>query len=192
MNVTYCVDVGSVVGGNFAWARLTDDIRGPDRRHELGGSHAVIELRERLRADLSDARRSVTIGFESQLFVPLRDTPRRLTSARGAFEHSSFAGGPGSAVLVTGLVQVAFLLDGLGDRVTTSRTEFDSDRTGRLLVWEAFVSGAMEPAPMCVGGEHSVHACDAIMAATAAHIFPCAVRGCCAGHRVAAWWISPR
>lgn len=169
MNVTYCVDVGSVAGGNFAWARVTDDVCGAEAVHELGGSHAVIELRERLRADLNNAQHAVSIGFESPLFVPLRDTPTRLTSARGTFEHSSFAGGPGSAVLVTGLVQIAFLLEGLGDRVTTSRTEFDKDRAGRLLVWEAFVSGATEPAPICVGGDHSVHACDAILAATAAH-----------------------
>jgi hypothetical protein len=169
VNVTYCVDVGSVAGGNFAWARVTDDAYGSGAEHDSGGSDAVTELRNRIRADLSDAERAVSIGFESPLFLPLRGTPARLTSVRGAFEHSSFAGGPGSAVLVTGLMQVAFLLDGLGDRVTTSHTVFDADRTRRLFVWEAFVSGMTEPAPICVGGQHSVHACDAILAATAAH-----------------------
>ena len=38
VNVTYCVDVGSVAGGNFAWARRTDDVRGAGAEHELGGT----------------------------------------------------------------------------------------------------------------------------------------------------------
>lgn len=73
-------------------------------------------------------------------------------------------------MLVTGLVQLAYLLEGLADRATTSRSEFDRDPVGRLFVWEAFVSGALGPfAPPCDPTDHTAHACDAIAAARAAH-----------------------
>lgn len=165
VNVTYCIDVGSIAGGNFGWARITDEQRGAEAVH----GDVAEQLRNQLRRDVVDPASHVSIGFESPLFVPLRDQPRRLTAARGRFEHSSFAGGPGSAVLVTGLVQLAYVLEGLQSAVATSQSVFAREPSERLFVWEAFVSGSADPAPNCAGGRHTPHACDAIAAATAAH-----------------------
>lgn len=161
--ITYCVDVGSVRSGNFGWARVTDT------GWEIGeGTGAAPAIVERLRNDCSGDD-PVSIGFESPLFLPLRTDPMELGRARGEWEHSSFAGGLGASVLVTGLVQLAYVLRDAGRPVTSDAT---ADQLEELVVWEAFVSGratASMTRPDCPGGAHGSHACDALVAALEWH-----------------------
>lgn len=161
--VTYCVDVGSVRGGNFGWARVTDG------DWEVGeGDSAAVRLVEALERDCAGDG-LVSIGFESPLFLPLRSDAMDLTRARASWEHSSFAGGLGASVLVTGLVEAAYVLRDRSRVVTSDAASVDRSE---LVVWEAFVSGrstAEMTVPTCPGGEHGVHACDALVAAVEWH-----------------------
>lgn len=111
----------------------------------------------------------MSIGFESPLFLPLRADPADLARARGPWEHSSFAGGLGASVLVTGLVEAAYVLRRVAREVTS---DIDAAGTASLVVWEAFVSGHATDemtVPRCPGGDHGAHACDALVAAFAWH-----------------------
>lgn len=163
--ITYAADVGSVRSGNFAWARISDG----EPSASGSGTQALDELRRKIRADVERDEAAVSVGFEAPLFIPLRDASPTLTRARGPFEHSSFAGGPGAAVLVTGLTQLAYVLAELEDIATSDHR--DAGDPGRLYVWEAFVSGSAGDAPVCPLDtvDHPVHECDALVVAKAAH-----------------------
>ena len=160
--VTFCVDVGSIPNGNFAWARIDGDGWDTDE-----GPEAPESLRQRLVADLAGGR-AVSIGFEAPLFLPLRADPSKLTAKRAGWEHAAFSAGAGAGALVTGLMQAAWVLSAVGRDVTTSPRL----ASGRLLVWEAFVFGSETTytrQPTCPGGIHGPHTCDALVAASEAH-----------------------
>ncbi|MFP5309106.1 MAG: hypothetical protein ACLGIR_05950 [Actinomycetes bacterium] len=160
--VTYAADVGSVAKGSFAWARVASGE--PTSVGE--GREALDGLVASLQSDITAGRR-VTLGWEAPLFLAVRSDPQALTGARGPFERTravTASGGTGS--LVTGLLELAHL----ARRIPVPIVLGDQPVDGALVVWEAFVSGRIEPCPPCEPAVvHGLHGCDAVTVATAAH-----------------------
>jgi alkylated DNA nucleotide flippase Atl1 len=92
---------------------------------------------------------------------PSTRDPRRLGAARPGEGNRPFSGGPGTAALVTGLVQTAWILRSLRERRPGAVAFLDWDEftgVGRgLYLWEAFVTGKAKAAS---------HVDDALIAAT--------------------------
>lgn len=142
--VTYCVDVGSIARGNFAWARLAVDERAFDET-------ARSDIRELVRALVEDlsAGRAVALGFEAPIFVPVPDEANELGRARQGERDRPWSGGPGGTVLPTAIVQAAWILRSVREgspksAAFTSWSDFQDAREG-LFVWEAFVSHKVKP-----------------------------------------------
>jgi hypothetical protein len=138
MNI-FCADLGSVMRGNFGWfGRLSDgsSVSGND----IGELAATV-------ADLLNHRQAVALGFEAPMFVPLRDDPVEMTRCRKGETNANRIGGPGSAVLATGLAQVPWILREIRSRLevagsATMNWRAFSAGDGGLFLWEAFVSGS--------------------------------------------------
>ena len=73
--VVYCVDVGSVSTGKFAWARQEHG------RPEADSSQDMRYLGTRVATDLDEGR-SIALGFECPLFVPIHAEPQDLLKSR--------------------------------------------------------------------------------------------------------------
>lgn len=155
--VAACLDVGSVMSGGVGWA-----LRGPS-----GLSHGsdLVELVRAVSGVLLDGGR-VALGFECPLYVPRRADPRQLACQRIGEAGLNWCGGPGAAVLATGLVQVNWVLSRLAecDRSLRATTRWGEFGPSRLFVWEAFITSkhgdfAVMPAdlPTC-----SLHERDAV------------------------------
>lgn len=143
----YCVDVGAVRAGNFAWARLVHN----DDPMSSADPEALVAY---LAWDLSDGF-PVALGFECPLYVPLAekvvDTTRsraceKFTDKKGKLISRPWSAGAGCAVTTTGLGQTIWLLHALKSTLQTEVSTFlDWDlfkAEGRgLFVWEAFVTG---------------------------------------------------
>jgi hypothetical protein len=89
----------------------------------------------------------VSLGFECPLFVPVRDDPQRVASARTGDGQRSWSAGAGTGALATGMVQSLWVLrrvkDILGYAPRSTFDWDDFDRTDSVLLWEVFVtSGA--------------------------------------------------
>jgi alkylated DNA nucleotide flippase Atl1 len=157
--VIYAADIGSIKGGNFGWARL-DPKQGSTHVERNDGTE-IAELVDAVAHDLHVGERGVALGFECPLFVPVPEDPRRLGLARSGEGSRPFSGGPGTAALVTGLVQTAWVLRALRSRCPEAAAFLDWDdftRAGRgLCLWEAFVTGKAKGA---------AHVDDALIAAT--------------------------
>jgi hypothetical protein len=130
-----CADVGSVVSGNFGW--WASDRRSGQEPSAL--AHAV--------ATALDDGVPVALGFECPLFVPLREDEMRLTRARPGEGHRAWSAGAGCGALVTGIVQVTWVLRAVREALRSPRAAFlDWDAFSAagsgLLLWEAFVSGS--------------------------------------------------
>jgi hypothetical protein len=138
--IVYCADVGSIAAGNFAWARGR-----PDGPFEDGTD--IVELASRVADDL-DRSRSVALGFECPLFVPLPRDPRLLTQGRPGDGNRAWCAGAGAGALAVGLTEVGWVLRAIRERLRSEvpvhlrwdcfvRSSFPG-----LLLWEAFISGA--------------------------------------------------
>lgn len=157
--VIYAADIGSIKGGNFGWARL-DPKQGSTQVERNDGTE-IAELVDAVAHDLHVGERGVALGFECPLFVPVPKDPRRLGAARIGEGNRPFSGGPGTAALVTGLVQAAWVLRSLRERCPEAASflewqEFTNAGRG-LYLWEAFVTGKAKGA---------AHVDDALIAAT--------------------------
>jgi alkylated DNA nucleotide flippase Atl1 len=157
--VIYAADIGSIVSGNFGWARL--DPRQGSAQVERSNGIEIAELVDEVAQDLQHRRRGVALGFECPLFVPVPEDPFLLAAARPGEGNRPFSGGPGTAALVTGLVQTAWILRSLRQRCPQvvaflDWDEFTSAERG-LFLWEAFVTGKAKAA---------THIDDALVAAT--------------------------
>jgi len=137
-----CADVGSEARGNFGWAVC--DLPGAVKKVPDSGSIKTFAdaVLERLRSG-----RSVALGFECPLFVPLRAEPSDLTRPRAGEGNRPWSAGAGCGSLATGLVQAAWVLDRVRKALPTEpRVYFKwpdfEKHTGGLFLWEAFVSGA--------------------------------------------------
>jgi hypothetical protein len=135
-----CADIGSVKNGNFGWA-LRDY---PEPLREVPERASISEFAEAIEERLR-AGRSVALGFECPLFVPFREQPDELTSARRGEGNRAWSAGAGASSLVTGLVETAWLLAHIREsltpvpKLTMSWDEF-TEVPVALFLWEAFVS----------------------------------------------------
>ncbi len=155
----YAVDIGSTRSSGFGWACIDPDV--PDR---IIGSDSIEQLSARLVADLK-ARRSVALGLEAPLFIPIPVAASRLSRARNDEGSPCWAAPPGLTVASLGLHQAAWILRRVSEhcgnnirfQVAPSAWPPSPDST-ILFCWEAFVSGSVHS---------SSHVTDAATAATA-------------------------
>ncbi len=159
----YCVDVGSIAKGEFAWASAGGGKR-PDRDtcKDIGVLAAAVN------DDLA-ASKPVALGFECPLFVPVHQLPEALNTARSETEWPAWSSGPGASVLATGIPQVVWLLNEVA-RAQRPQPDvfldwkfFHNNGSG-LLLWEAFVTGKSKAQ---ASGEENENFLDAQIAAKA-------------------------
>ncbi len=88
----------------------------------------------------------MSLGFECPLYVPVPEPCEKLGCGREVDGNRPFSAGAGAASLVTGLVQLCWVLRDVRRQVreiirpTLCYEEFDSGEANFFL-WEAFVSG---------------------------------------------------
>lgn len=131
------VDVGSVRNGKFGWFT-----RSPLNTHQGVHPDGLLEI---LTSEL-DAGRSLALGFECPLYLPLPAAADDLGRARNGEGNRAWSAGAGSGALTTGTQQMTWVFCALGDRYGTDlRPTFAwgdvSDGRSRLMIWEAFVTG---------------------------------------------------
>jgi uracil-DNA glycosylase len=136
----YCADIGSVPRGRFGWARVDPDDADVETHH---GGTEIVELVESVADDI-DAGRTVALGFECPLFVPVPAEPLRLGMARPGESNRPWSAGAGAGALATGIVEVAWVLRELSRRLPETRfwlewAEFAEAEEG-VFLWEAFVT----------------------------------------------------
>lgn len=130
----YVVDVGSLKQGNFAWVSCSGECG--ERPEQL------------VQAICDDVTRSnkVSMGFECPLFIPCPADASMLGQARTGERNRAFSAGAGAGSLVTGLVELAWVLRELAAKIPgriapTLDSEVFDRGMANLLIWEAFVSG---------------------------------------------------
>lgn len=146
----YAVDVGSTLNGRngvaFAWAKVS-----------LIGDHPItsidpVELAYSVASDLSSGR-SVALGLEAPLFIPVPADVNRLSRGRENEGDRSWAAPAGGYVATLALHQAAWLLGRIRAEcdkrkcrefelsVAPARWLSDKGAQPVLFCWEAFVSG---------------------------------------------------
>ena len=144
--VIYCADIGSVPNRKFGWARdEADDVA--IERHP--GGTDIGDLVSAVVADLGSGR-TVALGFECPLYVPVPEQPLKLGTARPGEGNRSWSAGAGAGALATGVVEVAWILaevrrNAAGARVHLGWHAFAAASSG-LFLWEAFVTGRAKAA----------------------------------------------
>ena len=145
MRAIYACDVGSTLSTvpKFAWTRIL-----PERSTEVIGSSDIRVLASFLEDDLRGGR-SVALGFEAPLFMPVPDRAEDLGRGRAGEGSRSMFAPAGSAVATLGLHQAAHILRRLflscGEECTFTLDWAERPPRGSqvvLLCWEAFVSQA--------------------------------------------------
>ncbi len=135
----YCADIGSVIGGNFAWARASTR---PNSRVSTGTD--IRCLVTQVAHDLNSGKK-VALGFECPLWVPVACDPRELTSARCGDGNRAWAAAAGATSLATGLTETAWILSGVRSKTQHVEAFLDWPRFAAadngLLLWEAMVTG---------------------------------------------------
>jgi hypothetical protein len=139
--VIYACDVGSTKSGAFAWARTL-----PTRSVPSAGRN-IATLVSSIIAD-AESGLSISLGFESPLFLPVPRRHDNLSSGRSGESNRSMFAPVGAGVTTLGVHQAAWILRAVGDKagdlleyVTDWRQWPPLDGSPRFLVWEAFVSG---------------------------------------------------
>jgi hypothetical protein len=136
----YCADIGSVPRGRFGWARADAAETGVETHR---GGTEIIDLVDAIAEDL-DAGRTVALGFECPLFVPVPEEAMRLGMARPGEGNRSWSAGAGAGALATGIVEVAWVLSELSGLRPQTRFHLDwheFERAGEgIFLWEAFVT----------------------------------------------------
>ena len=142
----YAVDVGSNrckagTTPNFAWVHID-----PADTGNVAGSTEIDGLATYVIDDLQSGR-SVALGFEAPLFIPVPVESSALCYGRKNEKSRSFAGPAGLAVATLGLHQAAWILRrivgscGTSIRFETRATSWPPSGTLPILFcWEAFVS----------------------------------------------------
>ena len=143
MRAVYACDVGStrIRVPKFAWARIL-----PERSSEVVGSSDIRLLLSYLEDDLRDGR-SLALGFEAPLFMPIPDRAEDLSRGRSGEGGRSMFAQAGAAVATLGLHQAAWILRGLflsggvGCGFTLDCAAWPpAGPRAILFCWEAFVS----------------------------------------------------
>jgi len=145
--VIYACDVGSTrtdgkrrAGSGFGWACVSSDPEAVDADH--GSIEAMADTIGR---DLHQGR-SVALGFECPLFIPLPRAAAHLCTGRTGEGNRSFAAPAGLAVTTLGLQQATWLLKQLAGyrgsvHFTLDPRDWPPGERQVLFCWEAFVSG---------------------------------------------------
>lgn len=138
----FCVDVGSIARGNFAWAR-----RHPGKGEvEVHDPASIESLLTALESHLTGSH-PVALGFEMPMFLPVPRDPTRLGKARPTdIDAPPWSQATGACVMATGAVQAGWVLRRLWESAPDTLLFFQwepfaASRSG-LLLWEAFVSGS--------------------------------------------------
>ena len=147
--VIYACDIGSTLyqkkrgGPAFGWARLNPN----EGTKSIRGSSDIQQLVEQLQLDI-EVGYSVSLGFESPLFIPIPDNAEELSKKREGEGDRSWSAPSGAAVTTLGIHQSAWILKKI-HKFSSSRYEFTldlknwppTDYQHILFCWEAFVSG---------------------------------------------------
>jgi hypothetical protein len=138
MIIIYAADIGSIKNGNFAWARLLNDIG------QISTDSSIQTLVDAINLDIAQNNK-VCLGFECPLFINLPSNPLKLTSARTGEGSRAWSAGAGSGSLTTGLAEVLWVFSELKQKskkpiIATFEINDLLEGSGNLLVWEAFVS----------------------------------------------------
>lgn len=138
----YCADIGSVANNRFGWVRLAGDQSHKD--------NCIVAFVENIACAIAKGR-MVALGFECPLWIPVPPEPQRLTKGCRVDGNRPWSAGAGTAVLATGLTQVAWILDKLRLRLKKRGTALPSAHLAwpefwvaggsALFFWEAFVTG---------------------------------------------------
>lgn len=142
--IVYAIDVGSPKNG-LAWARLGEQDTEPT------GSMDVDVLCQQVIRDIKNER-SLAIGFEAPVFLPVARESQNLCRARVGEGSRPWSAGAGVFVSTVVIPVAAWLFDRVATACPTRRPRltFDAGEWARdaanqkeqlLLVWEAFVSG---------------------------------------------------
>jgi hypothetical protein len=144
--VIYAVDIGSTrckagKTPKFAWVQVD-----PSKPGSVVGSSDIGKLADWIIQDLQD-RKSVALGFEAPLFIPVPEEASALSHGRKNEGNRAFAAPAGLAVATLGLHQAAWILGRIADSCGDS-IEFEtgagswppSESHPILFCWEAFVA----------------------------------------------------
>jgi hypothetical protein len=135
-----CADIGSIPRGRFAWAR-----RLPAQASEAEHDPTSIAAMASAIVTCLRAGTPVAVGFEAPLFLPVPEAPDALGKARPTDTGApSWSSQTGACVMATGIVQAAWILRWVFERVPEAPVSltwenFTAEGAG-LLIWEAFVS----------------------------------------------------
>lgn len=135
----FCADIGSIKKGNFGWAA------------SLPGDPDIIEGKDikKFAEYISNQIRAgskVAIGFECPLYVPMRNDPQEVNSARSGEGNRSWSAGAGTGALATGLAEVLWVLNDVKERlgrcsqIVVEWNEFLA--SDAVFMWEAFVTSS--------------------------------------------------
>ncbi len=134
----FCADVGSIKQEKFGWAAIL-----PDGREMYG---ANIEQFAWDIAEQINNKTKVAIGFECPLFVPVRNDPVQVNSARKNEGNRSWSAGAGTSALATGLVEVLWVMNAIsGILGKKPKAVFEWSiflDTESVYLWEAFVTSS--------------------------------------------------
>jgi len=135
----YCADVGSIPNGRFAWA--AGGLATDSTADNCGSIDALVTA---IAEDLN-AQRPVALGFESPLSVPVQSTSGDLGRARHGEGNRPWSSGGGVAALGTGLVQLAYVLKAIDEKLESPPAVFLEWKHFRshgpgLFLWEAFIT----------------------------------------------------
>ena len=138
----YCVDIGSIKACNFGWAGVSIDSSG--NQFSRDESEDIWKLVDEIAGRLNNGAK-VALGFECPLWVPVRDDPKGLTSARAGDGNRSWSAQAGPMSLAAGLTECAWILQTIRNKAPNAMAFLDwhsyEDSGNGLFVWEAFVSG---------------------------------------------------
>jgi hypothetical protein len=135
---TACVDVGKP-GANLGWAAVD----GQSKTDGTDLDDLITAIAQALRTG------PASLGFECPLFLPLRDDPLKMTSARAGesgpgLAPRPFSAGPGPTVTVLGTLVACYVLTRLRPLAPHAQVHMDwripPTEPGQLLIWEAFVT----------------------------------------------------
>jgi hypothetical protein len=135
----YACDVGSTFQNRFAWARIASS-----EPEQIEVCSDITVLARSIKDDFR-ARRSVALGFESPLFLPVPKSVKDLCHERQGEGNRSCFASTGAYVATLGLHEAAWILREIhthGIGFTVARKDWPPRGTDPILFcWEAFVSG---------------------------------------------------
>jgi hypothetical protein len=146
-------------------------------------------LVEILRSDFASGS-DVALGFEAPLFIPVPADPQSIGRARQGEGNRPYSVGAGLTVTVMGLQQSAWVLRAVAAALESYEVTTDwrqwllPEGPARLLLWEAFVTGAAKAAThagdavtagaMFLAHEHALDTVNAVRAESPVSLVACA------------------